>query len=58
MDDGVVPPTLNLEEPDPAVGELDCTPLVARQRALGTALVHAFAFGGQNAVLALRRFGA
>ena len=54
MDDGVVPPTLNLEDPDPAVGELDCTPLVARQRSVDTAVVHAFAFGGQNAVLVLR----
>ena len=55
MADGVVPPTLNLHEPDPAVGRLDCTPLVARERPIDAALVHAFAFGGQNAVLALRR---
>ncbi|MFO7533661.1 MAG: beta-ketoacyl-ACP synthase II [Candidatus Limnocylindrales bacterium] len=54
MDDAVVPPTLNLQDPDPVVGQLDCTPLVARHRGVDTALVHAFAFGGQNAVLALR----
>jgi len=55
MDHGIVPPTLNLEQPDPAVGDLDCTPLTSRGRTVNVALVHAFAFGGQNAVLALRR---
>jgi hypothetical protein len=32
MREGQVPPTLNLVAPDEAVGELDCTPLVARER--------------------------
>ena len=51
---GVVPPTLNYETPDP-----DCplrvvhgAPLVTD---IGVAIVNAFGFGGQNAVLALRR---
>lgn len=56
MTEGVVPPTLNLTDPDPAAGELDCTPEVARGRTCDTALVNAFAFGGQNAVLVLRRW--
>ena len=56
MTDGVVPPTLNLDDPDPAMGELDCTPLVVRERVCDVALVNAFAFGGQNAVLVLRRW--
>jgi 3-oxoacyl-[acyl-carrier-protein] synthase II len=57
MQEGIVPPTLNLDDPDPVAGALDCTPRVARRRTLDTALVNAFAFGGQNAVLVLRRWG-
>jgi 3-oxoacyl-[acyl-carrier-protein] synthase II len=56
--DGCSPPTLNLTDPAPAVGELDCTPLVARQRTMRTALVNAFGFGGQNSALVLRRWEA
>ncbi len=53
--DQVVPPTLRLEEPDP-VCDLDCTPKVARERRLRSALVNAFAFGGNNVSLALKRW--
>jgi 3-oxoacyl-[acyl-carrier-protein] synthase II len=56
MREGCVPPTLNLHEPSPAIGDLDCTPLVARSRELRTALVNAFGFGGQNSALVLRRW--
>ena len=58
MRDGCVPPTLNLHDPDPAVGELDCTPLEARRRDVRVALVNAFGFGGQNSALVLRRWEA
>ena len=53
--DQVVSPTLRLEDPDPACN-LDCTPLTAKARGLRAALVNAFAFGGHNACLALRRW--
>lgn len=53
--DQVVSPTLRLEDPDPAC-DLDCTPLTARERRIRTALVNAFAFGGNNICLALRRW--
>jgi 3-oxoacyl-[acyl-carrier-protein] synthase II len=53
--DQVVSPTLRLEDPDPLC-DLDCTPLVAKERRLRTALVNAFAFGGNNLSLALRRW--
>jgi 3-oxoacyl-[acyl-carrier-protein] synthase II len=53
---GIVPPTLNLVEPDEAAGSLDLTALRARQRDLDVALVNAFGFGGQNAALVLRRW--
>lgn len=54
---GVVPPTLNLENPDPAC-DLDYVPRHSRRREVGAAIVNAFAFGGQNAVLAIKAFNA
>ena len=56
LDDGVVPPTLNLDDPDPRAGDLDLTPHTARQRDLDVALVNAFGFGGQNAAVLLQRW--
>jgi 3-oxoacyl-[acyl-carrier-protein] synthase II len=53
--DQVVSPTLRLEDPAPDC-DLDCTPLVAKERRLRAALVNAFAFGGNNICLALRRW--
>ena len=53
---GVVPPTINLVDPDERAGALDLTPLRARQRDLVVALVNAFGFGGQNAAFLLRRW--
>ena len=53
--DQVVSPTLRLEEPDPLC-DLDCTPLHAKARRVRAALVNAFAFGGNNLSLALRRW--
>lgn len=51
--DGIVPPTLGLTRPDPAC-DLDHVPQTARRARVGAALSNAFAFGGLNAVLALR----
>lgn len=56
MREGCIPPTLNLTDPDDAAGDLDLTPLTARQRDVRVALVNAFGFGGQNAVLLFRRW--
>jgi len=58
MRDGCVPPTLNLHDPDPAIGELDCTPLEARRREVRVSLVNAFGFGGQNSAVVLRSWEA
>lgn len=52
---GVVPPTANLFEPDPAC-DLDYVPLVARQSNPRYALSNSFGFGGVNAALVFRRF--
>jgi 3-oxoacyl-[acyl-carrier-protein] synthase II len=56
MEEGVVPPTLNLEDPDERAGALDLAPLRARQRQLDVALINAFGFGGQNAAILLQRW--
>jgi nodulation protein E len=52
--EGMVPPTINYLASDPAC-DLDVVPNVARQRPVRAALSNSLAFGGLNAVLALRR---
>jgi nodulation protein E len=51
--DGVLPPTANYNEPD-AECDLDVIPNVAREKRVEYALSNSFAFGGLNAVLALK----
>lgn len=53
LHDGVVPPTINYDEPDP-VCDLDYVPNQAREIPVRTALTNSFGFGGQNASLVLR----
>jgi nodulation protein E len=53
--DGIVPPTINYLGPDPAC-DLDYVPNQARKQAIGTAISNSFAFGGLNAVLAVKKF--
>jgi nodulation protein E len=52
--DGVLPPTANFLAPDPEC-DLDVIPNQARCREVEWALSNSFAFGGLNAVLALRK---
>ncbi|OIQ67695.1 alanine--tRNA ligase [mine drainage metagenome] len=51
--DGVIAPTIGYEEPDPECA-LDVVPNVARDAKVAVVLSNAFAFGGLNAVIALR----
>lgn len=53
LKNGIVAPTINYEEPDPDC-DLDVVPNVAREAKVTAALSNSFAFGGLNAVLALR----
>ena len=52
---GVIPPTINYEEPDPEC-EIDCVPNKARQSIPRVVLNNAYAFGGNNASLCLARY--
>ncbi len=55
--DGWIPPTINLENPDPEC-DLDYVPNAKRQATVDTAIINGFGFGGQNAVAVFRRFAA
>lgn len=53
--DGIVPPTINLDDPEDAVGDFDLVPHVAKKRKVDVALSNSFGFGGTNASLVLKK---
>jgi len=55
---GLVPPTINLIDPDDAADGLDLTPVPTAKRDLRIGLNNSFGFGGQNAALIFRRWDA
>ncbi len=55
IQEGVIPPTINLENPDPAC-DLDYVPNQPRQAQVRVAMSNSFGFGGHNSTLVLRRY--
>ena len=53
---GVVPPTLNLNDPEEALDGLDLVPLASRTREVRNAMSNSFGFGGTNASLIMGRY--
>jgi len=52
---GLIPPTINLENPEPEC-DLDYVPNQAREKRIRAAVSNSFGFGGTNAVLVMKRF--
>ncbi len=53
--DGIVPPTINLDDPEDAVGDFDLVPHKAKERKVEVALSNSFGFGGTNASVVLKK---
>ncbi len=55
MRDGIVPPTINLDDPEDAVGDFNLVPHTAQKREVNVAVSNSFGFGGTNASLVLKK---
>jgi 3-oxoacyl-[acyl-carrier-protein] synthase II len=55
LKEGIIPPTINHERPDPEC-DLDYVPNQSRRADVNALLVNAFGFGGQNVVLVMKRY--
>jgi len=55
LKEGIVPPTINLENPD-SLCDLDYVPAIARQVKMNTGLSNSFGFGGHNAAIILKKY--
>ena len=55
MRDGIIPPTINLDNPDPEC-DLDYVPHKAREAKVKVALSNSFGFGGHNSSVVIRSF--
>ncbi|QRV22312.1 beta-ketoacyl-ACP synthase II [Marinomonas foliarum] len=53
---GILPPTLNLENPEDSMADLDLIPLVSREKNVEYVLCNGFGFGGVNAAIILKRY--
>jgi len=55
LQEGVIPPTINLDNPDDEC-DLDFVPNVARHQKINVAMSNSFGFGGVNAVIVLKKY--
>ena len=55
IQEGIIPPTINQETPDPAC-DLDYVPNVAREKDVNIVLSNSFGFGGQNTCIVFKKF--
>ena len=53
--DSIVPPTINLDDPEDAVGTTDLVPHVAKEKNVDVAISNSFGFGGTNASVVLKK---
>lgn len=56
INEGIIPPTINIDNLDPEVADLDYVPNKAKQKKVDVALSNSFGFGGHNAVLMFERY--
>ncbi len=56
INENVCPPTINLDNPDPACGNLNFVPHQAQQRPIKAVMNNSFGFGGHNVALVFRKF--
>ncbi len=55
MENGVLPPTLNLNNPEPETAGFDLVPLMAKEKKVNVAMSNSFGFGGTNATLIFKK---
>ncbi|MBN1664387.1 MAG: beta-ketoacyl-ACP synthase II [Deltaproteobacteria bacterium] len=55
INEGIIPPTINLDTPDPSC-DLDYVPQLARKQDVTTVMSNSFGFGGVNSVLIMKKF--
>ncbi|MFH0067312.1 beta-ketoacyl-ACP synthase II [Peribacillus sp. NPDC056705] len=55
LQEGIIPPTINLEKPD-SLCDLDYVPGIARKVKINTGLSNSFGFGGHNAAIVLKKY--
>lgn len=54
--EGIIPPTINLDNPDPDMVDLDLVPHKAKKREIRAAMSNTFGFGGTNAVIVFKKY--
>jgi len=55
MNEGIMPPTINLEEKDPEIADLDFVPNQPRKKEINAVMSNSFGFGGHNVVLIFKK---